>query len=246
MICIAHRGASGIAPENTSLSVWTAIESNADMIEIDIQITKDNELVLFHDKELARITTGKGGIIDYTIKQLKRKDIGKWKDKSFAKMRITTFEELLMEIPSKTSLVVEVKPQPKQNIEERVLERKIIDLLDSYNGIGNGYISVRDIPTYSWFIENTSKYTIGLMQKKRTPSEMLELVKLHKIKVSQIRWRNYGAIDYKKLKQTGSKIMAFYGDIPDDWDLLILNQVDGILTNYPALLSGYLAMKGIK
>ena len=66
MYCIAHRGASGLAPENTILGFWTAIASGADIIELDIQVTKDQQLVVFHDRSLERITGDQGGLADFT------------------------------------------------------------------------------------------------------------------------------------------------------------------------------------
>ena len=65
----AHRGASGYAPENTLEAFELAIHQNADGIELDIQLTKDGEIVVAHDEKINRVTDKSGWIKDYTLKE---------------------------------------------------------------------------------------------------------------------------------------------------------------------------------
>ena len=69
---IAHRGASGIAPENTLVAIERAIDMQVDFIEIDIHQSKDGEIVLMHDATLDRTTNGTGPISDYTLVEVKK------------------------------------------------------------------------------------------------------------------------------------------------------------------------------
>ena len=62
----AHRGFSGKYPENTMLAFQKAIEVGADGIELDVQLTKDGEVVIIHDETIDRTTDGKGYVVDYT------------------------------------------------------------------------------------------------------------------------------------------------------------------------------------
>ncbi|MBO1910639.1 hypothetical protein J4G37_38350, partial [Microvirga sp. 3-52] len=68
---IAHRGASAYAPENTPASFQLAEEMNANYIELDIHLTKDGEIVVMHDEDVAKTTEGSGDIGTYTLAQLK-------------------------------------------------------------------------------------------------------------------------------------------------------------------------------
>ena len=68
----AHRGASAYAPENTLEAFRLAMEQGADGIEIDVQLTKDNELVVIHDETVDRVSNAKGAVRDYTLEELKR------------------------------------------------------------------------------------------------------------------------------------------------------------------------------
>lgn len=68
----AHRGASGYAPENTIPAFALAHRQGADGIELDVQFTKDREVVVLHDETIDRVSTGKGFVRDYTLKELRQ------------------------------------------------------------------------------------------------------------------------------------------------------------------------------
>lgn len=65
-----HRGASGYAPENTMAAFEKAVEMGADGIELDVQLTKDGELVVIHDETIDRVSDGSGWVKDYTYAKL--------------------------------------------------------------------------------------------------------------------------------------------------------------------------------
>ena len=67
----AHRGASGYAPENTLEAFEQAAKQKADGVELDVQLSKDGELVVIHDEIIDRVTDGKGKVKDYTVRELK-------------------------------------------------------------------------------------------------------------------------------------------------------------------------------
>jgi glycerophosphoryl diester phosphodiesterase len=73
---LAHRGASTLAPENTLEAFRLAIEQGADGIELDVHLTKDGEIAVFHDLTLERMTNGTGRICDYTMAELKKLTVG--------------------------------------------------------------------------------------------------------------------------------------------------------------------------
>ena len=74
MINIAHRGFSGKYPENTILSFEKALELGVDAIELDVQLSRDGEVVIFHDEELLRTTGEKGLLKEYTLNDLRKLD----------------------------------------------------------------------------------------------------------------------------------------------------------------------------
>lgn len=86
LLCIAHRGAASLAPENTLTSAQKAFDIGADMWELDVSVTADGELVVLHDDSLARTTNaaalfpGRAPwlISDFTLAEIRRLDAGSW------------------------------------------------------------------------------------------------------------------------------------------------------------------------
>lgn len=118
---IAHRGASGYAPENTMAAFDKALQMKADYFELDVQMSKDGKLVLIHDVTVDRTTDGTGRVGDLTFKELRRLDAGSWFDPAFAGERIPTLEEALDRYRGKIGILIEIKnPELYPGIERKV------------------------------------------------------------------------------------------------------------------------------
>lgn len=140
-LLIAHRGASGYAPEHTLISYQFAIDQGADFVEQDLQITKDGALVCLHDPDLERTTnvtevfpnraterdalgtgTAKRGwyTVDFTLAEIKRLDAGSWFNRAnafaantnFAGQRVPTLEETIKLVGKRAGLYIELKHFP--------------------------------------------------------------------------------------------------------------------------------------
>jgi glycerophosphoryl diester phosphodiesterase len=120
---VAHRGATGYAPENTIVAFDLAVDMKADYIEIDVQRSKDGELVVIHDTTVDRTTDGTGKVGNLTFEQLRDLDAGSWKEEQFAGETIPTFEEILERYHGKIGILIELKaPELYPGIEEQVSE----------------------------------------------------------------------------------------------------------------------------
>jgi len=108
---IAHRGASGDAPENTPAAIELAAEQGAKWIEIDVNISKDGIPVLHHDDGINRCTDGQGLVIEHTLEHLQQLDSGSWFDARFADQKMPTLDACLdLAIELKLSINLEIKP----------------------------------------------------------------------------------------------------------------------------------------
>mgnify|MGYP000878146361 CR=1 FL=1 len=99
---IAHRGASGHAPENTLAAFQLALDQKADGIELDVMLTADNQIVVIHDDTVDRTTDGSGRVRDMTLDQLKHLDAGDGE-------KIPTLEEVLVRFGGKYLINIELK-----------------------------------------------------------------------------------------------------------------------------------------
>jgi glycerophosphoryl diester phosphodiesterase len=92
---IAHRGASGHAPENTFAAFQRAVELGGTFIETDLHVTRDGRFVAIHDDTVERTTNGSGDVRNFTLDELREVDAGMWFDRTFMGERIPTLEEVL-------------------------------------------------------------------------------------------------------------------------------------------------------
>lgn len=110
VLTVAHRGASAYAPENTLAAVRVAVDAGCDLVEVDVQRTRDGVLVLMHDTDLERTTGRRVAVADVTHEELRRLDAGSWFSQVYAGERVPTLDELLDTLEgSRTGLLLEVK-----------------------------------------------------------------------------------------------------------------------------------------
>jgi glycerophosphoryl diester phosphodiesterase len=114
---IAHRGASGYAPEHTAAAYRLAMEQHADFVEPDLAVTKDSVLICLHDDSLARTTNiaevfpdrANALANDLTLADIKRLDAGKWFKPDFAGQKVPTFQDAIDLVRGKAGLYPELK-----------------------------------------------------------------------------------------------------------------------------------------
>jgi glycerophosphoryl diester phosphodiesterase len=133
IVNIAHRGASGLAPENTIAAIETAIDMGADMIALDVHVTKDGKVVVFHDLKVDRTTNGTGFVHDFTLEELKELDAGSWFDPKFAGERIPTLDEALSHINGRVKCIIELKT--KGGIFYEGFSEIVVDIIKANKGL---------------------------------------------------------------------------------------------------------------
>ncbi|MGH7244773.1 MAG: glycerophosphodiester phosphodiesterase [Phycisphaerales bacterium] len=113
---VAHRGSSGRAPENSLAAFWLAIEDGADWVELDVQRSKDGQIVVLHDRDLFRVARDPRNVWDITAAELADVRIGGGHGPEFSIEHVPTFNEVL-DLPRRTiGLMIELKynrPDPE-------------------------------------------------------------------------------------------------------------------------------------
>jgi glycerophosphoryl diester phosphodiesterase len=106
---IAHRGDSSHAPENTLASFERAVGPGVDYVELDIHLTKDDQVVVIHDPTVDRTTNGHGRIADMTLAQIQALDAGRWFSAGFAGERVPTLDQVLARMKGRLKVLIEPK-----------------------------------------------------------------------------------------------------------------------------------------
>ncbi len=120
----AHRGASGYRPENTLPSFQYAMDLQADGVELDIQLTKDGQIVVCHDEMLDRTSNAKGFLKDYTLEELKSFDFS-YQNPELGKVTIPTMKEVF-ELLKPSNLIINIELKTGvfdyEGIEEKIVQ----------------------------------------------------------------------------------------------------------------------------
>jgi glycerophosphoryl diester phosphodiesterase len=129
--CVAHRGWSSRAPENTMAAIRLAIaDPDVEWIEIDVQLSKDHIPVVIHDYTLRRTTNGKGDVKSKTAAELMSLDAGNWFSQKYQGETIPTLEQVLKEAVGYCKLNIELKTD---GIRYPMIEEKVLACIQAYH-----------------------------------------------------------------------------------------------------------------
>jgi len=132
-LVVAHRGASGEAPENTFAAFQGAIEQGADALECDVHLSADGVPVVLHDHDLGRTTDLRGLVRDLTWAELSRADAGSWFGAQYRGERLPRLDDLLAWCRGRIPLSIELKNGPifytdlERLVVEQVREKGMVD-----------------------------------------------------------------------------------------------------------------------
>lgn len=236
-LMIAHRGASHLAPENTVASANLAWEIGADAVELDVHLSRDEQVMVNHDKTTKR-TSGENYVIKDTDSSVLRKlDVGSWKDPKYAGEKIPFLSEMIATVPKEKKLVVEIKcgpeviPAMKKAVEESGKQSQIVFIAFGWKTI---------LAVKKQFPENAcywlSAIGVGLKSRMRQAAEMgLDGVDLKSGLVKQ---------DVMDLaNQLGLDVLCWTVDDAKEAQKLAGLNVKGITTNRAAWLKKQLQVK---
>lgn len=151
---IGHRGASFHAPENTLSSAKLGWEHQADGVEIDIHLSKDNRIIVLHDYDTKRTTGVYFKVAETFSDTLRKLDAGSWKSEKYKGERIPYLEEILQALPQNKKLVIEIKcgsevvPFLKAAIEKSRKTANCIIISFDFKALAEAKKALPSIPMY--------------------------------------------------------------------------------------------------
>ena len=220
----AHRGASSSYPENTMSAFKGAVEFGADWIELDVQLTKDDKIVVSHDTNLIRIAGVNKNIIDMTYDEIKEIDVGSFFSEEFKGEKIPLLSDVIeFAIENNIRLNIELKPTGK----EIEFEKKVIDLINQYN-FKDRCVIASQIYTV---LENSKKYdnTIKTVYVINDTIENINDVKYSDDISMESNHINIEQV--KKIHASNKKIYAWTVNTKKEISQMVLLNVDNIITD---------------
>ncbi len=232
---IAHRGASFLAPENTVASVKLAWKKDADAVEVDVYLSKDNRIMVSHDANTRRISGEEYSIMDTDSEILRKLDFGSYKDAKYRGEKMPFLEDIIQTMPEGKELVIEIKcgseilPYLQDIIGKQPLNKRFVFIGFDFQTISE---TKKVFPGNScyWLCSNAE-----LLEKtiKLIPAAGLDGVSL-----------SYNIIDSKvaaEIKGLNLDLYTWTVDDPDEAKRLISIGVKGITTNRPGWLKEQIA-----
>ena len=240
---IAHRGASAYYPENTIPSFEGAIAMGADMVELDVQLTADKEVVVFHDEKISRCTDGRGRIADYTLAALKKLDAGSWCGKKFKNTKIPTLSEVMDVCKNRIAVNVEIKTEAVDKIISGGIEERCLKIVEQKGMKKHVVFSSFDPRAIAHLKQINKTVPVAVLFEKklygsRLPSDIVESLNADAFNCSKSELHKKWMAD---IQSHGIPVNIYTVNDVRTMKKLIQMGVQGIFTNKPDVLRKVLA-----
>ncbi|MBE2236084.1 MAG: glycerophosphodiester phosphodiesterase [Anaerolinea sp.] len=236
---LGHRGARGLAPENTLAGMAAGMAAGADGVEFDVQRTADGHLVVFHDDDLRRICNVSGRIVTSTLAQLRELDAGRYFGPQFAGELIPTLDEVLETLPANAFVNIEAK---RFRFRSDGLEAGIAEAFQRHSLAGRCIVSSFN-PVLLWWLGRIDRtIPLGLLYAPDLPAGLNRGWPRHLLRLAALH-PYQGQVTPKLVQQVrrrGQQINTWTVNEPAEMRRLIDLGVDGIITDRPDLLSALL------
>ncbi len=238
---VAHRGASGSAPENTLAALREAIRVGAQMVEIDVRLTSDKQVVLLHDHVVGRTTTGSGQMKNLSLDELRSFDAGAWFGEQFSGEQIPLLGEALDLLRANECYVnIEIKPPSEdEDFQERI--ERIVDIVlqsDMFSNTLFGSFHHHSLRLLKDQYPDAHTAAIHLPHDTRLPSEVAAEIGCEAY-VCSLRECTHKRCDDAIVH---GLYMGVYGvDTEEDYYQVMKYPVTALVSNYPERLVPLLA-----
>ena len=238
-LIIGHRGAKGLAPENTLPAFRAGMAAGADGVEFDVQRTVDGHLVVFHDDDLKRLAGVDGRIVKSTLAMLRELDVGRYAGAQYAGEIIPTLDEVLDALPDDCFLNIEAK---RFRMRSDGLEAGLVEAIQRRNLFDRCLVSCFN-PLILWRIGRLDRrIQLGLLYDPDLPLMMGVGWPRRVMRVDALHpWA--GQVTQKLVNQAhreGRPVNTWTVNAPVEMRRVIDLGVDGIITDRPDVLAAML------
>ena len=223
---IAHRGASGSAPENTMASFQRAISDRADWVELDVQENADDTVVVAHDSDFMKVARSDLNVWNATNEKLRHLDIGSWYAPEYSNQRVPTLRQVLEWAKGKLGVIIELKYYGY----DRNLESRVVDIVEQ-----TGMES--DIMVMSLKMDGLRKVAALRPTWIRGLLNTTSIGDLTRLDLDFLALNSTAAslAMINRAHKRGMKVYVWTIDDPVQMSVMMSRGVDGIITDEPAL-----------
>lgn len=234
---IAHRGASGHAPENTMAAFRLALEQGADAVELDLHQTADGHLVVLHDFSLKRTTGDPRPVRQVRLSEIRKLDAGLWWGKEYRGEHIPTLVEVLELIRGRIAVHIELK---KGAPFYPTIEDRLIDLIEQRKAHPWVTVSSFDEKALEALRHRDPKLNLGLLTRLKEPKLILFLAQRLSARSIHISTRRFSLALLRQAHAQGFLVYVYTVNRRVLMKEYMRLGLDGLFTNYPDRLASLL------
>ena len=227
-LIIAHRGASADAPENTLAAMDLAIKDGADWVEIDVQETREGEVVVIHDSDLKKIGGSALRVFDASLAELQSVDVGSWKDPSFSDERVPSLQQVLAFCKDRINVMIELKYYGQ----EKQLEASVARIVEAAGMQDQIVVMSLNYPGVQKMKAIRPGWQVGLLSSVAIGDITRMDVDFFAVNAN-LASRSF----IKRAHRRDRKVMVWTINDPITISAMMSKGVDGIITDKPGLAS---------
>jgi glycerophosphoryl diester phosphodiesterase len=168
ILVVGHRGAEAVAPENTWPALRAGYEAGADLLELDVQLTRDGQAVLFHDFTLMPKLGDPRWLRELTWEEVRALDVGRWFGPAFAGQQVPRLDEVLAWARGRVALWLDLKHGFMEDGDDR-LEMAVLDLVEAQGMASQVLISSWDRVALARVQARCPQLALGVNLRERVP-----------------------------------------------------------------------------
>lgn len=224
----AHRGSAFDAPENTLAAIEQAIADGADYVEIDVQLTADGVVVLWHDSDMMRVFGRPERISEVNYNDIRDLDAGSWFSPAFADQTVPTLRDAIEAVRGKARLFVDLKPYRN---DKRLLDA-VVSELQAANAVEGTVLAAAD-----WGILERAKEQAPALQTALLAQFIVGPHWRDRYDILGLRFNRATPAAVARAHQAGNELHVWTVNQRADMERFLDMGVDNIITDRPAVLT---------
>ena len=232
---IAHRGVSGSYPENTLSAFQAAIDIRAEMVELDVSISKDGIPVVVHDRTVDRTTDFEGDVQSFSLEDLKKMEVGAWFSEEFRGEEFPTLKNSLELMKDKLAVNIEIKTEAVSDETQGGVVDKALQIVTDLDMSSSVIFSSFDYRVMEQLNVLDPKMAKALLYEASQSAELLpsELVQKYKIDIFNCSYKQLSVKWINDLQKHKIPYFVYTVNESELMKELIEKGVSGIFTDFP-------------
>ncbi|RTZ94914.1 MAG: glycerophosphodiester phosphodiesterase [Deltaproteobacteria bacterium] len=239
-LVVGHRGFRARYPENTRVSFEAATNAGVEMVELDVHLSRDDQLVVIHDDRVDRTTSGTGDVSAMTLAELKKLDAGSWFNERFAGERIPTLKEVFDCVGDRVKINIEIKFAGTDYVPGRI-ETAVLDLIRREDAASRVLISSFDPRVVQYIRRADPSLAAAFISRSADGMKTVDFCRQLGVYSFHPNFRCLNTELITGLHDAGIHVFPYTVNTEPDFQKMMQLGVDGVITDDPVVFKKWYA-----